>query len=215
MSRGIRMGVLSIQGDVQENVVALSRALKASPQAGIEDSVRAVRTPHDISKLDGLVIPGGESTTIGRLSLEGDMLDTIRSKIEGGMPVLGICAGMIMLAKTANDRVVGATDQPLLGVLDVQTERNSFGRQRHSFEAKLALKPLAITEFRGVFIRAPSISDVGPGVEVLSELDCMDGQKRIVAVREGHIMGVAFHPELAGDISIHKYFADGVRRLAR
>lgn len=208
---GVRLGVLSVQGDVEENVAALSRALKM-PQGRDDDSVLPVRTPEAVSRLDGLVIPGGESTAIGAMSLAGGTLDAIRSKIGHGMPVLGICAGMIMLSRTADDRVVGSTKQPLLNVLDVRLERNSFGRQRQSFEAKISMKPMAITDFRGVFIRAPSILETGPGIEILSKLED-DG--RIIAVKKDNVVGTVFHPELAGDIAVHKYFVDMVRRTKR
>ena len=114
---------------------------------------------------------------------------------------LGICAGLILLSKNAEDRIVGNTDQPLLDLLDVKVERNSFGRQRDSFEAKVSLEPLNISSFHGVFIRAPSISDVGSDVEVLSKFN-----EKIVAVKQGNIIATSFHPELTTDISLHKYF---------
>ena len=229
---GVRLGVLSVQGDVEENLAALSRALKM-PKGREDDSVLPVRTPDAVMGLDGLVIPGGESTTVGGLSLANGTFDAVKSKVESGMPVLGICAGMIMLSKTADDRVVGRTGQPLLGVLDARIERNSFGRQRSSFEARVEMRPLAITDFRGVFIRAPSVLEVGPGVEVVSRLgggntggnvdaSAEGGEEegggedgRIVAVRSGNVLGTAFHPELAGDLAVHKYFVDVVRRYVR
>ena len=129
----ITIGVLAIQGDVQENIDSTQTALK---ELGIEGTVSSIKTPEEISRLNGLIIPGGESTTIGQLSLVNSSLKKIKEKIENGMPVLGICAGMIMLSKTADDRVVGKTDQPLLDVLDIKLERNSFGRQKDSFEAQ-------------------------------------------------------------------------------
>ena len=238
--KGVRIGVLSVQGDVAENVAAVSSALKA-PRGFEDDAVLQVKTAGDISKLDGLVIPGGESTTIGRLSAAGGVLDAIRARINGdGMPVLGICAGLIMLARSADDRTVGRLDgQPLLGVLDVEVQRNAFGRQRQSFETKLDIKPLAISNFKGVFIRAPVVCGTGPDVEALCELppgvgdsSGVDGgnndngdaapdagsngpRRRIVAVRKGDIIGTAFHPELSGDLSIHQHFVDAVRRRKR
>lgn len=205
---GVRLGVLSVQGDVDENLTVLSSALKI-PQGRDDDSILPVRTPEAVSRLDGLVIPGGESTAIGTMSLANGTLDAVRSRIVQGMPVLGICAGMILLSGSADDRVMGSTGQPLLNVLDVRLERNSFGRQRQSFEAKISMRPIAIIDFRGVFIRAPSILEVGPGVEILSKLD---GDGRIIAVRKDNIIGTVFHPELAGDVSVHKYFVDTVRR---
>ncbi|MDX1595638.1 MAG: pyridoxal 5'-phosphate synthase glutaminase subunit PdxT [Nitrosopumilaceae archaeon] len=194
----ITIGILSIQGDVAENIRATEKALSES---GIEGKVIPVKTPEEISKVDGIIIPGGESTTIGQLSLVNGSLKILKEKIESGMPTLGICAGMIMLSKTANDKIVGKTDQPLLDLLDIKLERNSFGRQKDSFESKLSLKPLNISDYTGVFIRAPSISEVGQDVEILSKLN-----QQIVAVRKGNILATAFHPELTDDSSLHKFF---------
>ena len=226
-SRGVRIGILAVQGDVAENTAAVSAALK-DPRGFDDDSVIHVKTPQQASTLDGLVIPGGESTSIGKLSHANGTLEVLQSRIQNdSMPVLGICAGLIMLAKSADDRVIGAMErrQPLLGMLDVAVERNAFGRQRQSFEAKISLATLAISNFKGVFIRAPVISDVGSDVRVLCELppapntpvknDDDSGKKRIVAVSQGNMLGVAFHPELSGDNSIHKHFVDMVRRHKR
>lgn len=201
----ITIGVLAIQGDVHENITSTKTALK---ELGVEGTVVSVKTAEDISKLDGLIIPGGESTTIGQLSLVNSSLKIIKEKIERGIPVLGICAGMIMLSKTVNDRVVGKTDQPLLDLLDIKLERNSFGRQKESFEADVSMNSINIPKFNGVFIRAPSVSDVGSGVEVLAKFN-----EKIVAVKKGNIIGVAFHPELTEDISLHKYFVNLVKKL--
>jgi len=194
----LTVGVLAIQGDVHENITSTERAIK---ELGVEASVVGIKTSEEISKLDGLIIPGGESTTIGQLSLVNSSLKLIKEKIEQGMPVLGICAGMIMLSKTANDRVVGKTDQPLLDLLDIKLERNSFGRQKESFEANISMNSIDIPKFNGVFIRAPSVSETGSGVEVLAKFN-----EKIVAVRKRNMMGVAFHPELTEDVSLHKYF---------
>ena len=194
----ISVGVLSIQGDVQENLLSAKAAID---ELGIDGNVTDVRTPEEISQLDGLIIPGGESTTIGQLSLVNGSLKILKEKIQNGMPVLGICAGMIMLSNTANDRVVGKTDQPLLDILDIKLERNSFGRQKESFESDVSMDSINIPKFNGVFIRAPSVSDVGPDVEVLSKFN-----DRIVAIKKGNVIGTAFHPELTDDISLHKYF---------
>ena len=194
----LTVGVLSIQGDVQENLVSTKAAID---ELGIDGKVIAVRTPDEISQLDGLIIPGGESTTIGQLSLVNGSLKILKEKIQSGMPVLGICAGMIMLSNTANDRVIGKTDQPLLDILDIKLERNSFGRQKQSFESDISLDSINIPKFNGVFIRAPSVSDVGSDVEVLSKFN-----ERIVAVKKGNIIATAFHPELTEDTALHKYF---------
>jgi len=196
----LNFGVLSIQGDVLENILSVKAAIDA---LDIDGTVVGVRTPDEISKVDGLVIPGGESTTIGQLSMFNGSLTVLKDKIEQGMPVLGICAGMIMLSKTVQDKVVGKIDQPLLDILDIKLERNSFGRQRESFESDISLNSIGIPSFNGVFIRAPSISDVGSDVEILSKFN-----EKIIAVKKNNIIGVAFHPELTSDISLHKYFVN-------
>ena len=194
------IGVLSIQGDVQENLLSVQAAVD---ELGIDGKVIDVRTPEEISKIDGLVIPGGESTTIGQLSLVNGSLKILKEKIQNGMPVLGICAGMIMLSNTANDRIVGKTDQPLLDIFDIKLERNSFGRQKESFESDISMDSINIPKFNGVFIRAPSVSDVGSDVEVLSKFN-----DRIVAIKKDNVIGTAFHPELTEDTSLHKYFVN-------
>ena len=194
------IGVLSIQGDVFENLLSARSALD---ELGIDGMVTDVKTPEEISQLDGLIIPGGESTTIGQLSLVNGSMKVLKEKIKSGMPVLGICAGMIMLSKTADDRVVGKTNQPLLEILDIKLQRNSFGRQQESFEASISMDSIDISKFHGVFIRAPSISDVGSEVEILSKFN-----ERIVAVKKGNVIGTAFHPELTRDTSLHKYFVN-------
>jgi len=128
-------------------------------------------------------------------------LKVLKEKIENGMPVLGICAGMIMLSKTANDRIVGKTDQALLNILDIKLQRNSFGRQQDSFESDICMDSIGIPKFNGIFIRAPSVSDVGSGVEIISKFN-----EQIIAVKKGNVIGIAFHPELTTDVSLHKYF---------
>ena len=200
----LHIGILSIQGDVAENVISTKNALTELDMGG---KVRSVKTPEQISELDGLIIPGGESTMIGQLSLVNGSLKKIKEKIEGGMPVLGICAGLILLSKEAKDRIVGVTDQPLLELLDVQVERNSFGRQRDSFEAEIEINSIKIPKFNGVFIRAPSIIEVGNNVEIISKFN-----EEIVAVKQDNILGIAFHPELSNDVSIHKYFVNMIKQ---
>ena len=194
----LTVGVLSIQGDVQENILSAKSAID---ELGLDGNVVDVRTPEEISQLDGLIIPGGESTTIGQLSLVNGSLKVLKEKIQSGMPVLGICAGMIMLSNTANDKIVGKTDQPLLDILDINLERNSFGRQKQSFESNISMDSINIPKFNGVFIRAPSVSDVGSDVEVLSKFN-----EQIVAVKKGNVIGTSFHPELTEDTALHKYF---------
>ncbi len=196
----LNLGVLSIQGDVFENILSLKSALDA---LDIDGTVTSVKTPDELSKIDGLIIPGGESTTIGQLSMVNGLLKILKEKIEQGMPVLGICAGMILLSKTVQDKVVGKINQPLLNILDIKLERNSFGRQRESFESNISLNSIGIPSFNGIFIRAPSISDVGSNVEILSKFN-----EKIIAVKKNNVIGVAFHPELTSDISLHKYFVN-------
>lgn len=202
--KGVNIGILAVQGDVAENMSATRMAMDA---LGVEGIVSEVKNPEQISDLDGLVIPGGESTVIGTLSLVNGSLKKIKEKIASGMPVLGTCAGMILLSKKAKDRVVGDMEQPLLDYLDVKIERNTFGRQKDSFEADISLEKIGIPSFRGVFIRAPSVVDAGKDVEVLSKVD-----EKIVAVKQGNIIGTSFHPELTEDLSVHKYFVSLVQK---
>jgi 5'-phosphate synthase pdxT subunit len=190
VAAALRIGVLAVQGDVREHAAML---------AGLGADVVEVRRPEDLDGLDGLVLPGGESTAIGRLVRLAGLDEPLRD-FTG--PVFGTCAGLILLAREATDGVPG---QPLLGLLDVAVRRNGYGRQVASFEADLTLaggeEPL-----RGVFIRAPLITDRGPGVEVLAELA---GDP--VLVREGRILAASFHPELTGDARVHERFLDLVR----
>lgn len=199
----LNIGVLAVQGDVQENVDSTKTALS---EFGKEGEVSTVKTPDQISKLDGLIIPGGESTTIGQLSLVNGSLKKIKEKIESGMPVFGICAGLILLSKEAKDRVVGKTEQPLLDLLDVNVERNSFGRQHDSFETDISMESINIPKFHGVFIRAPSVLETGKNVKVLSKLN-----EKIIAVQQDNILGTVFHPELSDDSSLHKYFISMIK----
>ena len=200
---GLNIGVLAVQGDVAENIMATKMALE---ELGIEGIVNEIKYPEQISDLDGMIIPGGESTVIGQLSLVNGSLKQIKEKIESGMPVLGICAGMILLSKRVKDLVVGDIDQPLLDLLDVKIERNTFGRQRDSFESEISMEKIGIPKFHGVFIRAPSIVETGKNVEVISKFN-----EKIVAVKQGNIIGTSFHPELTNDLSLHKYFVNLIR----
>lgn len=201
---GVNIGILAVQGDVAENLTATRMAMD---ELGVEGVVTEVKNPDQISDLDGLIIPGGESTVIGTLSLVNGSLKKIKEKIASGIPVLGTCAGMILLSKKAKDRVVGDMEQPLLDYLDIKIERNTFGRQKDSFEADVALEKIGIPKFRGVFIRAPSVVDAGKDVEILSKFN-----EKIVAVKQGNIIGTSFHPELTADLSIHKYFVNLVQK---
>jgi 5'-phosphate synthase pdxT subunit len=199
----INIGVLGMQGDVAENISATRAALG---NLGLKGNVRQVKTPDQIEKLDGLIIPGGESTMIGQMSLVNGAIKTIKEKIQTGMPVFGVCAGLILLSKNAKDKVVGKKDQPLLELLDVKVERNAFGRQRDSFEAEISAQPIGISKSKGVFIRAPSIEDVGKDVQVITKFN-----EKIVAVKQGKILATSFHPELTTDISWHKYFVSMIK----
>lgn len=189
MRRAVRrVGVLAIQGDVAEHEAALRRL-------GVS-SVRVRRTA-DLADLDGLILPGGESTTIGRLMAEAGLVAPVRSFIAAGRPVWGTCAGLILLAARTDG------PQEVVGGLDITVRRNAFGRQVDSFEMDLELRGVPGAEpFRAVFIRAPAVTAVGPAVDVLAQL----APDRIVAVRQGHVLGTAFHPELTADDRLHRLF---------
>ncbi len=197
------VGILALQGDVTENFMATMAALH---DAGMDATVSQVKTPDQISKLDGLIIPGGESTMMGQLSMVNGAMNALKEIINGGTPVFGICAGMILLSKNSKDRVMGSTEQPLLDMLDVEIERNSFGRQKDSFQAEISLDPIGISSFQGVFIRAPAILTSGSNVEILSKFN-----EKIIAVKQGNILATSFHPELTQDISLHKHFVEMIK----
>jgi pyridoxal 5'-phosphate synthase pdxT subunit len=195
------VGVLALQGDVPEHL----RALEAAGAHAVP-----VRRPEELDHLDGLVIPGGESTTLWRLSVAFDMLDPLRKLIGEGLPAFGSCAGMIMLADRLTDGVAG---QQTYGGVDMTVRRNAFGRQVDSFERDITLTGLgessrAADPFRAVFIRAPWVEQTGPGVGILGTEDATG---RIVAVRQGTLLATAFHPELTPDRRIHQLFVDIVK----
>lgn len=192
-----RVGVLALQGDVREHLAALSRVGVTS---------LSIRRESELHDLDGLVIPGGESTAMWKIARAFDLLDPLRKAVQGGLPTYGTCAGMIMLARYVEDAMAG---QETLEALDITVRRNAFGRQVDSFEADLTLEGISGPAFRAVFIRAPWVESVGADVNVLSET-LVDGAPRIVAVRQGHIMATAFHPEISGDDRIHEYFVRDV-----
>jgi 5'-phosphate synthase pdxT subunit len=200
----IKIGILGIQGDVYENVVSTNKALEAIGEAG---RITVVKTPQEISRVDGLIIPGGESTVIGYMSQTNGSLEKIKDMIKSKkMPVFGICAGLILLSKNAKDKVINDNKQPLLGLLDVRIMRNAFGRQRESFQKELNMEPINISRFNGIFIRAPSITSIGKGVDIICKIG--EDEEKIVAVKQENILGTSFHPELTHDISIHKYFVN-------
>jgi 5'-phosphate synthase pdxT subunit len=190
--------VLALQGAFAEHA-ALLREL------GVD--VIEVRKPQQLAEIDGLVMPGGESTTMGLVAERWGLVAPLKLRVETGMPVWGTCAGMILLA----DRAVGQKQggQPLIGGLDVTVNRNYFGRQNQSFEVPLDAPVLGEPPFRAIFIRAPAILQVGPAVEVLAEAPGHDGSV-IVAVRQGTILATAFHPELTADSRWHQLFLDMV-----
>ena len=189
----LTVGVLALQGAFAEHFAALQR---------LGARALEVRVPADLEGLDGLIIPGGESTAIGKLLVDFDLLEPLRRLVAGGLPIYGTCAGTILLA-----RDIGGLDQPLLGTMDLQVERNAFGRQLQSFETDLQIHSLGDEPFRAIFIRAPAIRAVGAGVEPLARLD--DGT--IVAARQGSLLVSCFHPELSGDDRFHRYFLEAVR----
>ena len=193
----MRIGVLALQGDVREHARSLS-------DCGVSASL--VRRASELERVDALVIPGGESTTIAKLARTFGIFDEISARIRNGMPTYGSCAGMILLANQVLDAIVG---QETFGGLDVTVRRNAFGRQVDSFESDLTFNGITEIPVRAVFIRAPWVENVGIGVTVLAQV-----QGHPVAVRQGSIFATSFHPELTGDNRIHKYFVDSVCQQA-
>ncbi len=187
------MGVLAVQGDFIEHVHALER---------LGERVLEIRLPEDLDRVEALVIPGGESTTIGKLSERFGLSDAIRERSADGMPVWGTCAGLIFMAKN-----LGNSGQATLGLMDVTIKRNAFGSQLDSFETDLEVEALGGDPFPAVFIRAPIFESTGDGVDVLAKLN--DG--KIVAAEQGNLLGTAFHPELTQDLRFHEYFAKKMR----
>ncbi|WP_318206799.1 pyridoxal 5'-phosphate synthase glutaminase subunit PdxT [Streptomyces sp. SJL17-1] len=188
------IGVLALQGDVREHLIALAAA----------DAVaRPVRRPEELAEIDGLVIPGGESTTISKLAELFGMAEPLRERIAAGLPVYGTCAGLIMLAEKILDPRSG---QETFGGIDMIVRRNAFGRQNESFEAGVTVAGIEDGPVEGVFIRAPWVESVGAEVEILAE-----HEGHIVAVRQGRVLATSFHPELTGDHRIHVLFVDMVR----
>ena len=191
----MKFGVLALQGAFIEHIKMLKKL-------GV-DAVE-VRLPAHLAGLDGLIIPGGESTTIGKLATEYGLIDPLRAFVRQ-KPTWGTCAGMIFLAKD-----IGIDKQPILGAMDVQVNRNAFGRQLESFETDIPITGLSDEPFHAVFIRAPVVTKAEPNVNILGKLD--DGQ--IVAVQQDHLLATAFHPELTDDLRLHSYFCDIVEKTA-
>jgi 5'-phosphate synthase pdxT subunit len=197
------IGVFALQGDVREHLRALN-------DAGA-DAV-PVRRPGELAAVDGLVLPGGESTTMSRLAKVFDLLEPVRARIAAGLPVYGSCAGMIMLAGTVLD---GRPDQESFGGIDMIVRRNAFGRQVDSFETDLAFTEIAGDPVHAVFIRAPWVEEVGTDVEVLARVTGGPADGRIVAVRQGNLLATSFHPELTGDLRVHALFVQMVLAVER
>jgi pyridoxal 5'-phosphate synthase pdxT subunit len=196
LAQGPAVGVLALQGDVAEHLAAL-RAVGAHPVP--------VRRPGELDEVAGLVIPGGESTTIWKLAVIFDLIEPLRKRLASGLPAFGSCAGMILLADRVEDAVAG---QETFGGIDMIVRRNAFGRQVDSFESDIALAGVPGPDFRAVFIRAPWVEQTGEGVEIVGT-EARTG--RIVAVRQGPALATAFHPELTPDLRIHKLFVDMVK----
>ncbi len=201
MSQNPRIGVLAIQGDVREHINHLNAIGAQAVQ---------VRSLSDLTDLQGLVIPGGESTTMSILAKKNNLFERLR-ELSKEIPMYGSCAGLIMLA----DRILdGREDQETIGGLDIVAARNAFGRQVDSFEIDLAMPDLGDTPFRGIFIRAPLVVSVSESVQILATIPREtfgDEQDRIVAVRQGNLLATSFHPEIVPDLRIHQYFLEMVR----
>jgi 5'-phosphate synthase pdxT subunit len=194
------VGVLALQGDVAEHV----RHLESVGARAV-----AVRRRSELDGVDGLILPGGESTAMSRLLDVYDMYEPVAERISGGMPVYGSCAGMILLASVVLDTRADAT---WFSAIDMTVRRNAFGRQVDSFEADLVVDALGADPVRTVFIRAPWVETVGPDVEVLARVRASDGHDHVVAVRQGNALATSFHPEVTDDVRVHRYFVDMVRQ---
>ncbi|MFQ6061982.1 MAG: pyridoxal 5'-phosphate synthase glutaminase subunit PdxT [Methanosarcinales archaeon] len=198
----MKIGVISIQGDVSEHVVVLKKVLNDLGQNG---EVLTINKSGLVPHCDALVIPGGESTTLARLIARENIDKEIKDSAKNGIPILGTCAGLILLAKHGDEQVK-KTKQKLLGLMDIWVNRNAFGRQRESFEALLDIPILGKEPFKAVFIRAPAITHCSDNVEILAKY-----KKYIVAVKQDNILALAFHPELTEDLRFHHYFLDMVK----
>ncbi|GAA4927575.1 pyridoxal 5'-phosphate synthase glutaminase subunit PdxT [Actinoplanes utahensis] len=196
----MNIGVLALQGDVREHLSALAES---------DVLARPVRRPEELADIDGLVLPGGESTAISKLAVTFGLLDPIRKRIADGMPVYGSCAGMILLATDVLD---GRPDQESFQGIEMTVRRNAFGRQVDSFEAPVVIDDIDGGPFHAVFIRAPWVEEVGGDVRVLGRVAEGAAAGRIVAVRQGNLLATAFHPELTGDLRVHRYFVEMVRQ---
>ena len=190
----LKVGVLGLQGSIQEHMACLSKI------EGVEPCL--VKTKEDLEKIDGIILPGGESTTIGKLLRDFDLLNPLKDRINKGMPVWGTCAGMILLAKDIVEQ-----EDKYLQVMNIKVRRNAYGSQLDSFVTKVKIKEVSDKEISLVFIRAPWIEEVGDDVEILAKVD-----SHIVAARSKNMIVTSFHPELTQDISFHKYFVDIIKK---
>jgi 5'-phosphate synthase pdxT subunit len=195
MEGTLQIGVLALQGDVAEHI----RAIRQCGANSFE-----VKVIEDLNRCDGLIIPGGESTTIAKLARNFGLFEPLQEKIKSGFPIFGSCAGMILLADRVLDSMVG---QETFGGIDVAVRRNAFGRQVDSFESEVTFKSMEPFEIRAVFIRAPWVEETGAGVEILASVD-----SHPVAIRSGNLLATSFHPELTQDIRVHRYFLDEIVR---
>ncbi|HIW95484.1 MAG TPA: pyridoxal 5'-phosphate synthase glutaminase subunit PdxT [Candidatus Corynebacterium gallistercoris] len=189
MSENKTIGILAVQGGFAEHAAAVER---------LGHTARLVRKPDHVPGLDGIIFPGGESTTMSKLLRLGGLIDPLSDALEGGLPAFGTCAGLIMLAENVVDT---RPDAFSFGALDITVRRNAFGRQKESFETRLPVEGVA-EDVEAVFIRAPQVESVGDGVTVLSSLS----DDTVVAVQQGNVMGCSFHPELTEDLRLHEYF---------
>ena len=195
----MKIGVLGLQGDFREHIATLN-------ECGVDTVL--VKRETDLANLDGLVIPGGESTTISKLAKVFEIFDPISKAIAAGLPTYGSCAGMILVADSILDPASG---QETFGGIDMQVRRNAFGRQTESFEADIDFKEISGGPIRGVFIRAPWVEIHEAGVEILASIE-ISGQSHPVAVRQGKVLATAFHPELTADKRVHQYFLENLCR---
>ncbi len=200
----MRVGVLAFQGAIEEHVSMIKLAFK---KLSVEGEVLWVKKLKQLEEIQGLIIPGGESTVMGRLLETNGLLEAIKKFANDGNPIFGTCSGMVLLAKEVYDRVVGKTGQPTLKLMDTAVERNAFGRQGESFEEDLDIPLLGEKKFRGVFIRSPVVQSFGDKVKPLCRLD-----GRIVAVQQQNILATSFHPELTDDTRFHEFFLKTVTK---
>ncbi len=196
--KNLKIGVLGIQGAVSEHVEAINNTIKEN---GLEGCGVVVKTKNQLEEVQALIIPGGESTTIGRVSKERNLFEKIVQKAKEGLPIFGTCAGLVLLAKEVFDAKVGVLEQPIFGLMDVKVIRNAFGRQRESFEVELEVPILGEKPFPAVFIRAPIVEKAWGKTKVLAKYE-----EKIVAVQEDNLLATAFHPELTNDRRFHQYF---------